>query len=220
MKANKLIFILAGILFACQPSKKENLSRVDVLPFYQDPSFTPQWFDEENKVPDDFHRIPPFSLINQSGEVINEESFSDKIYVVDFFFTTCPGICPKMTKNMSIVQEAFKDDGDVLIMSHSVTPEYDSVSVLRKYADEKGVIDSKWHLVTGERKVIYDLGRNYYFVEENLGLQKSEDDFLHTENFVLVDENRHIRGIYNGLNKTSVNQLITDIKTLQKGPSI
>jgi protein SCO1/2 len=134
--------------------------------------------------------------------------------VADFFFTSCPGICPKMTSNMLLIQEAFKDNDKVELLSHSVMPEFDSVSVLKSYADAKGVIDNKWHLVTGERELIYDLGRNYYFVEEDLGIDKTCDDFLHTENFVLIDQQGYIRGIFNGLNKSSVNQLIADIKTL------
>ena len=102
-----------------------------------------------------------------------------------------------MTKNMGILQEAFLEDTDVLLLSHSVTPEFDSVSILKNYAIAKDVLDDKWHLVTGDRDHIYDLGRTAYFVEEDLGLEKDPDDFLHTENFVLVDKNRHIRGIYN-----------------------
>lgn len=121
-----------------------------------------------------------------------------------------------MTSNMALVQEAFKEDDGVLLLSHSVTPEYDSVPILKTYADTKGVIPNKWHLVTGERKTIYDLGRYTYFVEEDLGVPKGEDDFLHTENFILIDGNGHIRGIYNGLNKTAIAQLIADIKTLKK----
>ena len=116
---------------------------------------------------------------------------------------------------MKIVQEEFLKDDEVLLISHSVTPDKDSVSVLREYALNKGVVSNKWHLVTGLQNEIYKLGRKDYFVEEDLGTDKDENDFLHTENFVLIDKNRHIRGIYNGLNKTSVNQLIKDIHTLK-----
>lgn len=162
-----------------------------------------------------FHKIPDFSLTNQNGEIVSQKTFENKIYVTDFFFTTCPGICPMMTKNMHLIQEAFKDDDKVLILSHSVTPTKDSVPQLKTYAIENEV-GKNWHLVTGDKKEIYDLGRLSYFVEEDLGEPKGLDDFLHTENFVLIDKNKHIRGIYNGLNKASVAQLITDIKALQK----
>ncbi len=138
-----------------------------------------------------------------------------KIYVADFFFTICPGICPKMTSNMALLQEAFLDDDNVLLLSHSVMPRRDSVAVLKEYAEDHGIVSNKWHLLTGDREEIYRLGRNFYFVEEDLGLVKESSDFLHTENFVLVDGNRHIRGIYNGLNKTAIDQLIADIRTLE-----
>ncbi|WCO00647.1 SCO family protein [Psychroserpens ponticola] len=201
----------------CKESTTSNkTSRVAALPFYKEATFTPHWLDATSEAADIIHRIPSFNLINQLGEEVTEKTFKDKIYIADFFFTTCPGICPKMTANMMVLQEEFINNNDILLLSHSVTPETDSVSILKHYAETKGIIDRKWHLVTGDRKQIYDLGRQAYFAEEDLGVNKTEDDFLHTENFVLIDKNRHIRGIYNGLNKTSVQQLIADVKTLQK----
>ncbi|GAA0721015.1 SCO family protein [Aquimarina litoralis] len=186
-----------------------------MLPYYQDASFTPNWLTPNAKELEDFHKIPNFSLVNQLGKKVTDETFKDKIYVTDFFFTSCSGICPKMTTNMLVLQKEFENDEEVLLLSHSVTPERDSINVLKDYADAKGVMNDKWHLVTGKRDDIYNLGRNYYFVEEDLGETKANDDFLHTENFVLVDKNKHIRGIYNGLNKTSIKQLIADIYTLK-----
>ncbi len=191
-------------------------SRVASLPFYNEPSFTPIWIDPKGDSVAGMHRIPPFKFTDQLGREITHETFKDKIYVADFFFTSCPGICPKMTENMGLVQEEFLNDDSVLLISHSVTPDYDSVPVLKEYAETRGIENNKWHLVTGNRKEIYDLGRYGYFVEEDLGIPKDENDFLHTENFILIDQNRHIRGIYNGLNKTSVMQLIADIKSLQQ----
>lgn len=209
-----VLVILIGI--SCNSDTKNTQSRIALLPYYNEANFTPMWLDTELKEVEKLHKIPSFQLINQDGEDITEHSFKDKIYVTDFFFTSCPGICLRMTSNMSLIQEAFKDDDEVLLLSHSVTPETDSVPILKDYADSHGVISGKWHLVTGEEKVIYELGRKSYWVEEDLGLEKEWDEFLHTENFVLVDKNRHIRGIYNGLNKTSINQLIADIKTLKQ----
>ncbi|MGB3182973.1 MAG: SCO family protein [Cyclobacteriaceae bacterium] len=196
--------------------QQEKQSRTDHLPFYNDPFFTPRWLLPGSDSLHGFHKISPFTLVNQLGDTITEKTFEGKIYVADFFFTICPGICPKMTENMNLVQEAFKDDDEVLLLSHSVTPERDTVAVLRKYAGRKGVTAGKWHLATGDRDHIYSLGRQDYFAEEDLGISKSADDFLHTENFILVDGNRHIRGLYNGINKASVQQLIADIKTLKK----
>ncbi|MFD2916147.1 SCO family protein [Psychroserpens luteus] len=221
MKLYKTNIILSCLLFiafvGCKDAKTiEKTSRVDTLPYYAEATFTPKWLDGENENLESFHKIPSFNLTNQLGETVTEKTFEDKIYIADFFFTTCPGICPKMTANMKVLQDAFLDDNDILLLSHSVTPEIDSVSTLKKYAESKGVINSKWHLVTGDRKQIYDLGRQSYFAEEDLGLDKTDEDFLHTENFVLIDQNRHIRGIYNGLNKTAVQQLIADVKTLQR----
>ncbi len=218
MKTNLIFIIVIACLFACEASQApySNESRVKTLPFYNEATFTPHWYTPNDIVLDTFHRISPFKLINQEGNIITEKSFANKIYVVDFFFTVCPGICPKMTANMKDVQDEFLNDEDVLLMSHSVTPERDSVPVLKSYAEDKGIIAKKWHIVTGTQEEIYRLGRKDYFVEEDLGIEKDIDEFLHTENFVLVDKNRHIRGIYNGLSKKSIKQLIADIKTLQQ----
>lgn len=215
---NSKIFIgllsVIGMVACAEPSANE--SRVEVLPYYQEATFTPQWLSSADVALDTFHRISAFELINQEGEKITEQTFADKIYVVDFFFTICPGICPQMTSNMMELQDEFLNDDDVMLLSHSVTPGRDSVPVLKQYAEDKGILSDKWHLVTGDQQEIYRLGRQEYFVEEDLGLSKDLEEFLHTENFVLIDKNRHIRGIYNGLNKTSVAQLVNDIKTLQK----
>ena len=217
-----LCIIVLFVFTSCKENvKKETIkvvenSRVEYLPYYNDDSFTPHWLTPNTEEEKAFHKIPDFSLTNQLGEAVTQNTFEDKIYVTDFFFTTCPGICPKMTGNMSKVQEEFKNDKDVLLLSHSVMPSTDSVAVLKAYAKNNDVIDHKWHLVTGDRNEIYGLGRDHYFVESDLGEVKTDDDFLHTENFLLIDKNKHIRGIYNGLNRASIAQLIVDIKALKK----
>ncbi|EPR72175.1 SenC [Winogradskyella psychrotolerans RS-3] len=217
-----LCIIVLFVFTSCKDEvKKETIkvvenSRVEYLPYYNDDSFTPHWLTPNTEEERTFHKIPDFSLTNQLGEAVTQNTFEDKIYVTDFFFTTCPGICPKMTGNMSKVQEEFKNDTDVLLLSHSVMPSTDSVAVLKAYAKSNDVIDYKWHLVTGDRNEIYALGRDHYFVESDLGEVKTDDDFLHTENFLLIDKNKHIRGIYNGLNRASIAQLIVDIKALKK----
>ena len=209
--------VALGLIIACKESTvKEKSSRVASLPYYKDASFTPNWLPIKSTETEAFHAIPEFNLVNQLGDTVTHATFENIIYVTDFFFTVCPGICPKMTDNMLMLQEAFLHDDEVQFLSHSVTPKRDSVEVLRAYADNKGIIDNKWHLVTGDRTEIYHLGRNHYFVEEDLGKERTDDDFLHTENFLLIDKNKHIRGIYNGLNKTAISQLIADIKTLKK----
>lgn len=209
-------FLLSLSFYSCTGNTDDiDVEEKEILPYYDEATFTPHWITKNSDSLKNFHSIPPFSLINQEGKTITEKDFEGKIYVTDFFFTSCPGICPKMTKNMNILQDEFLDDDDILLISHSVTPDRDSVSVLKKYATEKEVNSKKWHLLTGDRQQIYDLGRKSYFVEEDLGTTKTDEDFLHTENFVLIDKNKHIRGIYNGLNKASVRQLISDIKTLK-----
>ncbi len=216
-----LLFLLVIALGCKKQFKKENIevletSRIEYLPYYNEESFTPNWITPSSKEEKAFHKIPDFKLINQLGDTITQKTFDNKIYITDFFFASCPGICPKMTKNMFKIQEAFKTDSEVLLLSHSVTPSVDSVSVLKDYARNNGVIDGKWHLVTGDKAEIYSLGRDFYFIENDLGEQKSIDDFLHTENFLLIDKNKHIRGIYNGLNNASMAQLIIDIKALKE----
>lgn len=220
-KYSLLLILMSGIFTGCKvETKKENnkvkqTSRVVHLPYFNDESFTPHWLTPDSEEEKAFHKIPDFKLVNQLGDTISQKTFDNKIYITDFFFTTCPGICLKMTGNMQRIQEAFIDDSDILLVSHSVTPSIDSVSVLKTYADKNGVIDSKWHLVTGDKTEIYDLGRNQYFVENDLGIPKDINDFLHTENFLLIDKDKHIRGIYNGLNRASIAQLITDVKALK-----
>ncbi|QCX37803.1 SCO family protein [Aureibaculum algae] len=215
-----MIFFLVITIGCKDEVKKENIkvietSRVDYLPYYNEESFTPNWLTPNTDEEQAFHKIPDFELINQLGDTVTQKTFENKIYIADFFFTSCPGICPKMTSNMVKLQEEFKQDKEILFLSHSVTPTIDSVAELKKYAEKHGVIDNKWHLVTGDKTAIYNLGRNQYFVENDLGVPKNIDDFLHSENFLLIDKNKHIRGIYNGLNRASLAQLVTDVKALK-----
>lgn len=217
-----ICIVLVFFAFGCkktiskEKAQVSETSRVDYLPYYNEESFTPNWLTPNTEEEKGFHKIPDFNLMNQLGETVTQGTFDDKIYITDFFFTTCPGICPKMTGNMAKLQEQFINDDEVLLLSHSVMPTTDSIPVLKVYADEHGVISNKWHLVTGSKEVIYKLGRESYFVENNLGEVKSIDDFLHTENFLLIDKNKHIRGIYNGLNRASMSQLIVDVEALKK----
>ncbi|WP_179320437.1 SCO family protein [Winogradskyella helgolandensis] len=216
-----MIFLLAVSVSCKNDIKKENskaeeTSRVDYLPYYNEESFTPNWITPNSKEEKAFHKIPDFELTNQLGEKVTQSTFENKIYITDFFFASCPGICPQMTGNMFKLQEEFINDDEVLFLSHTVTPTQDSVPVLKNYADKYGAIDHKWHLVTGDRIDIYELGRDQYFVENDLREPKTIDDFLHTENFLLIDKNKHIRGIYNGLNRASMQQLIIDVKALKE----
>jgi protein SCO1/2 len=161
-----------------------------------------------------YHTIADFSLTNQNGKTITQRDYKDKIYIADFFFTTCPTICPVMTKNMAGIQEQIIDDDDVLLLSHSVTPVIDSVAQLKKYAVEKGVNDAKWNLVTGDKKQIYKLARKSYLAVKNDG-DGGPFDMIHTENFILVDKQRRIRGFYDGTKTGDIEKLLKDLDILK-----
>lgn len=168
------------------------------------------------------HKIAPFAFTNQNGKKITNKDYEGKIYVADFFFTTCQTICPKMTDNMVWLQNKIKDNPKVKLLSHSVFPDEDTVEVLKKYAKEKGVIDEKWNLVTGNQKEIYKIARQSYLVVKT-GKPEELYDMVHTENFVLVDQKGRIRGFYNGLNidktvkgEKNLTQLVEDIEFLSE----
>jgi len=185
------------------------------LPIYQPSMLNPELVDSTLHYKRKYHTIADFNLVNQNGDTITQKDYQGKIYVADFFFTTCPSICPIMTKNMAEIQQAIKNDKDILLLSHSVTPQIDSVPQLKKYALEKGVIDSKWNLVTGNKKQIYNLARKSYFAVLNDG-DGGPYDMIHTENFILIDKKGRIRGTYDGTNTKEVKKLLNHIGILKK----
>lgn len=184
------------------------------LPVYQPAQFDPSLVDSNMIHIKRYHTIADFSLTNQNGERVTQDNYKDKIYVADFFFTTCPSICPIMTQNMALLQQELIDDPDVLLLSHTVTPDIDSVPQLKKYAEEKGVIDSKWNLVTGDKKQIYELARKSYLAAKSDG-DGGPFDMIHTENFILVDKEKRIRGTYDGTKEEAMYELLEDIRILQ-----
>ncbi|TFG74487.1 MAG: SCO family protein [Flavobacteriales bacterium] len=186
-----------------------------VLPIYQPSMVNPELVDSTVQFVKKYHTIADFSLTNQNGKTITQNDYRGKIYIADFFFTTCPSICPIMTKNMAAIQQQILDQSDVLLLSHSVTPEIDSVAQLKKYAIEKGVNDAKWNLLTGDKKQIYELARKSYLAVKTDG-DGGPFDMIHTENFILVDKERRIRGFYDGTKTEEVAQLILDLEQLQK----
>ena len=185
----------------------------EILTVYQPTMVNPELVDSTVQYKRKYHTIADFSLTNQNGETITQANYADKIYIADFFFTTCPTICPIMTKNMVSIQERIKDFDDVMLLSHSVTPEIDSVAQLKKYAIEKGVNDAKWNLVTGDKKQIYELARKSYLAVKDDG-DGGPFDMIHTENFILVDKKKRIRGFYDGTNEEEVDKLMGDLKIL------
>ena len=160
-----------------------------------------------------YHRIADFELINQNGKTVTHENFNGKIYIADFFFTTCPTICISMTDNLLKVQKEIQNNPNILLISHSVTPKIDSVTQLKKYAIEKGVNDKKWHLVTGDKKEIYKLARKSYLAVKDEG-DGGPFDMFHTENFILVDPDKRIRGFYDGTDPKEIKRLLLEIKIL------
>lgn len=184
------------------------------LPVYQPSMVNPELVDSTLVYVKKYHSIADFKLINQNGDTISQADYADKIYIADFFFTTCPTICPIMTANMADIQQIIKGDDEVMLLSHSVTPEIDSVPQLKKYALEKGVIDAKWNLVTGDKKQIYELARKSYLAVLTDG-DGGPYDMIHTENFILVDKERRIRGFYDGTSSEEVAQLLQDLKVLK-----
>ena len=191
------------------------------LPIFNPSDVNPEMVDSTVQYVALDHTIADFSFTNQNGKTITQKDYEGKIYVADFFFTTCGSICPKMTNNMVWLQNQIKNNPKVMLLSHSVTPDIDSVSVLKKYALEKGVIDSKWNLVTGNKKDIYYIARKSYLAVKT-GNPSEMYDMVHTENFVLIDSKRRVRGFYDGTNLDgptepgikNVKQLLEDINFL------
>ncbi|MDG2109205.1 MAG: SCO family protein [Flavobacteriaceae bacterium] len=185
------------------------------LPIYQPSMVNYELVDSTLQHVKKFHKIASFTLTNQNGKIVTEQDYDNKIYVADFFFTTCPTICPKMTENMGQLQNEFLEDSQIKFISFSVTPQIDSVQQLKKYAIEKGVNDSKWNLVTGNKKKIYSLARKSYLAVKDDG-DGGQFDMIHTENFILVDPEKRIRGFYDGTDIEAMNTLITDISILKE----
>ncbi|MDC1279504.1 SCO family protein [Flavobacteriaceae bacterium] len=200
------IIVITSFYFILQPKVS--------LPIYSPSMVAKELVEEDIRYVKKYHVINNFSLTNQNGKLITQEFYENKIYVADFFFTTCPDICPIMTENMGYLQKELKNQTDILLVSFSVTPEVDSVDKLRVYADLKGVDDSKWNLFTGDKKDIYELARKSFLVAKNDG-DGGKYDMIHTENFVLVDKEKRIRGFYDGTDTKQMDQLLNDIKILK-----
>ena len=200
--------IIISIIYQILKPKK-------VLPIFQPANVNIELVDSTIQHVKKYHSIADFSLINQNGLTITQKNYQDKIYVADFFFTTCLTICPIMTNNMVLIQEKLKNDNEVMLLSHSVTPDIDSVQQLKKYALEKGVVDEKWNLVTGDKKQIYALARKSYLAVKEDG-NGDEYDMIHTENLILVDKKTRIRGFYDGTKDEDIQQLLKDIAILKK----
>lgn len=183
------------------------------LPIYTPSMVNPELVDTTVQHIANKHLIPDFTFINQDGKIVTQKDYEGKIYVADFFFTSCQTICPLMTNNMSWLQEQIKNNPKVMLLSHSVTPDIDSVPVLKKYALEKGAISGKWNLVTGNKKDIYYIARKSYLAVKT-GKPEELYDMVHTENFILIDQKKRVRGFYDGTKREEVEKLLKDIEFL------
>ena len=202
-----LVFLILSIgifigIYSLQTPKK-------MLPIYSPRDINPELVDSTVQHIGNDHKIADFTFINQNGKTITQKDYENTIYVADFFFTTCPTICPKMTDNMVWLQNQLKNYPNVKLLSFSVLPDIDSPEILKKYAIEKGVDDAKWNLVTGNKSAIYYLARKSYLAVKT-GKPEELYDMVHTENFILVDKNKRIRGFYDG---TNLDQPSEDSKT-------
>ncbi len=202
-----LSIIIISIIFSILNPKK-------ILPIYQPSQVNAEMVDTTIQYQKKYHHIADFSLTNQNGKTITQDDYKDKIYVADFFFTTCQTICPIMTKNMYEVQKKIIADDEIMLLSHTVTPLIDTVAQLKRYAKQKGVNASKWNLVTGDKKQIYELARKSYLAVKDNG-DGGPFDMIHTENFMLIDKERQIRGFYDGTDLKEIERLLEDIKILK-----
>ena len=205
-------------IFSCQEfsknSIKDNSYNID-LPYYNEPTFTPIWLDRSNSKINNFHSIKTFNFQNQDGKWISQNDLKGKIYIANFFFTSCSTVCPKMATNLLKVQKEFSDNDKVKILSHTVMPWFDDQKILKKYGDLNNIDSKFWHLLTGPKDEIYKIARESYFADEGFGKSVTTiDDFIHTEKFFLIDSNNKIRAIYNGTLPLETRRMIEDIKSL------
>jgi protein SCO1 len=214
-KSSSLIFWILIVLFSsCQSSSHNKANDVEVN---AKPKLLLSVFGESALGANGdtlYHTIQDFSFVNQFDDTITEQTIKNKIYVADFFFATCQSICPKMSAQLTRLQKEFVSDSNFVIVSHTVNPEYDNVKILNEYGQGYGAIRNKWHLMTGEQKAIYNLAKTSYLVNA-LEDDGSEQGFLHSETFLLIDTQRRIRGIYDGTDSTDVSRLIREVNILK-----
>jgi len=217
---NKILLNILMVFFVCSCNQTNEVVQKNVvvqneaLPFYNTADFDAEWINENDSNYNRIHTIKNFSLQNQLGDTITKDSLNGCIYLANFFFTSCSGICPKMTNNLNILQETVAQNNQIKIVSFSVMPWTDSVEKLNEYGKLNNINPLKWYLLTGDKEQIYQLARTSFFAEKRLGLQKKTDEFLHTESMLLIDKKGRIRGIYNATQIPDVERVTDDIKVL------
>lgn len=201
-----LAVIITTIASSCETKK---------LPYLGEPDVVKKVIDGKEKEEAIYPTIPDFSFTNQDKQTVTQADFKNKVYVADFFFVTCPTICPIMKKNMLTVYKEFKDNPDVKILSHTIDPEHDNPDVLKQYAADLGVTGTMWQFVTGDREKIYDIGQKHYMVSA-MEDSSQAGGYIHSGAFVLIDKDRHIRGMYDGTTEAGTAKLKEDLKILLK----
>lgn len=206
---NLFLLILAAIVFVYAFFVYDNSKPLRYLPIYGEKSYELI----NGRTDTTFHTIQNFSFTDQDGKTITQKDFDNAVYVSDFFFTTCHSICPKMSTQMQRIAEKFKGNAEVKFLSHTVDPETDSVEQLKRYAIQHKADPNQWMFVTGDKKALYDIARTGYLLDAGIG-DGGPDDFIHTQNFALIDKDKRIRGYYDGTNTAEMDQLIKDIELL------
>jgi len=212
----KKIFSIALVLAAFASCKSNNGG--NTLPIYGKRTPVTKTVNGQTATDTIYQTIPAFKFVNQYGDSISEKNLSGKIYVADFFFTSCPSICPVMQRNMLNVYNTFKADPDIKILSFTIDPKYDSVKVLKKYADKLGISGDAWWFLQGKKDTTYKLAEKNYLVAVSED-KTTPGGYVHQGYFVLVDKEKRVRGAYDGTQPEQVNQLIADIKTLKAEPT-
>ena len=206
------LVIISWLIIGCKQSQSDSFK----LPYYNEPTFTPIFVKDSTKIEKEIsHKINDFSFLNQDSVFINQNDIEGKIHIANFIFTTCGSICPVMTRNLKIVNDSLSSEKNLVLLSYSVTPWIDSHKVLKNYKSDYGINNTNWHFLTGNKNAIYQLARQSYFAEEDIGFSKDSTEFLHTEHFILVDKTKRIRGIYNGTLTLEMKQLVEDYKILK-----
>lgn len=222
MSNKKLIVALNRLVNICKNSSWSLLliitalacnSGSEKLPILGDRQAIRKTVDGKEVVDSVYHSIPDFRFVSQYGDTVTAKTLDGKVYVADFFFTTCPTICPKMKMQMKRVYDRFKGNQEVMILSHTIDPAHDSVAVLHEFAESLGVKDHQWLFVTGSREKIYEIGQNSYMVTAAED-KSAPGGVVHSGAFILVDKAKHIRGVYDGTTEDGVDKLMTDMDKL------
>jgi protein SCO1/2 len=211
--AKVCIWLVCLTGFSCATGIRSDKAE-ESLPFFNRPDWTPEWIRKGESGYDSIHTIPPFTFTDQYGRPFTERDLDGRIHVASFFFTRCRSVCPRMNGNLLELRRMLRDERRVLMVSFSVDPDNDSVPVLRRYAVDMGMDSAGWRLITGDREAIYRLAKREYFAGDSIGYAEPLETFLHTENLVLVDGRRRIRGVYNGTLRTEVGRMEEDIRIL------